>query len=398
VRRPSGRGAAPAVPPAPPDVTGLAIGELVEGPPPSKNEVDAFVEDHDFPVVEGLRCTFAFRGEADAVRLRHWIFGLPSAVPLQRLAGTDLWYHVLELPEGSRVEYKLEITRGAEVTWIRDPLNPRLAHDPFGANSVCHGHGYQTPEWTRPRSDVREGSLEARVCESRALGGPRKITIYRPARFRASRRYPLLLVHDGGDYLRFADLKTVLDNLIHRLEIPGLVVALMEPAERMDQYRASEAHAGYLAEELVPQLEAELPLIEAPRGRCLMGASLGAVASLSAAVRHPGFFGRLLLQSGSFAFSDIGTHDRGPAFDPVVEFVNRYRRNPTAVSEKVFVSCGIYESLIYENRSLIPVLQRTGMDVHFEESRDGHNWENWRDRLRAGLSWLFPGPLWLVYE
>ena len=34
----------------------------------------------------------------------------------------------------------------------------------------------------------------------------------------------------------------------------------------------------------------------------------------------------------------------------------------------------------------------------YEEARDGHNWENWRDRLRSGLSWLFPGPLWMVYE
>ena len=31
-------------------------------------------------------------------------------------------------------------------------------------------------------------------------------------------------------------------------------------------------------------------------------------------------------------------------------------------------------------------------------SRLQHNWENWRDRLREGLSWLFPGPLWMVYE
>ena len=23
---------------------------------------------------------------------------------------------------------------------------------------------------------------------------------------------------------------------------------------------------------------------------------------------------------------------------------------------------------------------------------------DWRDRLREGLSWLFPGPLWMVYE
>ena len=130
-----------------------------------------------------------------------------------------------------------------------------------------------------------------------------------------------------------------------------------------------------------------------------MGASFGAVASFHAAWRTPGFWGRLLLQSGSFAFTDIGRHNRrGPLFDRIVEFVNAYRGEPKAVSERVFVSCGVYESLIYENRSLVPLLSATGMDVRFVEARDGHNWENWRDRLREGLSWLYPGPLLFVYE
>ena len=62
------------------------------------------------------------------------------------------------------------------------------------------------------------------------------------------------------------------------------------------------------------------------------------------------------------------------------------------------MSCGTYESLIYENRSLVPFLQGTGMELRYREARDGHNWENWRDRLREGLAWLFPGPLWMVYE
>jgi enterochelin esterase family protein len=38
------------------------------------------------------------------------------------------------------------------------------------------------------------------------------------------------------------------------------------------------------------------------------------------------------------------------------------------------------------------------MRVRYVESRDGHNWENWRDRLGDGLSWLFPGPQKFVYE
>jgi len=47
---------------------------------------------------------------------------------------------------------------------------------------------------------------------------------------------------------------------------------------------------------------------------------------------------------------------------------------------------------------LAPMLDSTGMQVRLVEARDGHNWHNWRDRLREGLSWLFPGPLLFVYE
>ena len=80
------------------------------------------------------------------------------------------------------------------------------------------------------------------------------------------------------------------------------------------------------------------------------------------------------------------------------EVVNRYREAPSRVADRVFLSCGRYESLIWDNRALQPHLARSGMRVNYVESRDGHNWENWRDRLREGLSWLFPGPLGLVYE
>jgi len=226
----------------------------------------------------------------------------------------------------------------------------------------------------------------------------RRVQVYLPARFRETRRYPLLVVHDGDDFLRFSNLKEVLDNLIHRLEIPPMIVALTSSPERLREYADDPRHGRFLAGELVPLLEERFPLVGTPASRGLLGASFGAVASLSAAWRHPGVFGQLCLMSGSFAFTDIGTHDRGPLFDSVVEFVNAFREDPGKPAEKVYLSCGTYESLIYYNRSLVPLLQETGMDVRFVEARDGHNWENWRDRLREGLAWLFPGPLWLVYE
>lgn len=375
----------------------LAVGQLLQGPLDA-GAVDAFLAAHTFPLLEGPRVTFVYRGPADAVHLRHFIFGLPSTQPFTRAEGTDFWYLVVEIPENSRFEYKFEVVRDGHGQWIEDPLNPVKTADPFGNNSVCRTAGYVLPDWTQPDPEARTGALEELRIASRALHREVRVTLYLPARFRRTRRYPLLVVHDGPDYLHYAGLKTVLDNLIHRMDVGELVAAFLHPHDRLVEYANSNEHARFLARELVPELETRLPLLGTPDGRCLMGASFGGVASLAAAVQYPGFYGRLLLQSGSFAFTDIGPQKRGPAFEPVVKFMNEFRAAPAKVANRVFLSCGRYESLIYENRSLVPLLQATGMDVRYVESRDGHNWENWRDRSRDGLSWLLPGPLWMVYE
>jgi len=361
-------------------------------------EIDAYLAANEWPHVDGNRVTFVYRGDADEVALRHWIFGLTSRQELARVAGTNLWHLTIDLPERSRVEYKLEVIEGENARWVLDPLNPHRAHDPFGANSVCQSSGYEFPEWASVDPESRTGALETLRFRSTTYDDERSLRVYLPARFRRRTRYPLLVVHDGDDYLRYSGLKAVLDNLTHRLEIPPMIVALTNPVDRLVEYAASEKHASFLVDELLPFLESSFPLVGTPATRGLVGASFGAVATLSTAWRHPGVFGKLLLQSGSFGFSDIGDHDRGPAFDPVVEFVNEFRERPGRPSSRAFVSCGVYESLIYENRSMLPVFQSTGMDVRYIEARDGHNWENWRDRLREGLSWLFPGPMWMVYE
>ncbi len=376
----------------------LAIDELVASSPDA-GKVRAWLSGKKFPLVEGTCATFVWLGQADGVTLRHWIYGLETSNALTRIPNTDLWYLTMEIPPGSRVEYKFEVHRGGRGEWIEDPLNPNRARDPFGANSVLQAEGYEAPSWARHDPVAREGTVEGFSMFSKAFGGTRGGQIYLPARFRTTRRYPLLVVHDGGDYLNYAGMKTVLDNLIHRLEIPDLVVAFSDSPDRLREYANDARHAAFVTEELVPEVAKRVPLLEQTQARGLMGASFGAVAAFSTAVRFPGFWGRLLLQSGSFAFTDIGRHNRrGPLFDGVVDFVNQYRASPTAVSERVFMSCGVYESLIYENRSLVPLLSSTGMQLKFVEARDGHNWENWRDRLREGLSWLFPGPLMFIYE
>lgn len=377
----------------------LAINRLKDRKPLDDAVIDRFLGRHDVPIVEGDRCTFLFRGDADQVHLVQRIIGLPNRLPLRRLWGTDLWYLVLEFPEGSRVEYQIEISRGEHHERINDPLNPKLSHSPVGSSSVCFASGYTTPEWTLPDPEARPGQLTRLTLRSRALRRDCEVELYLPARFRRTATYPLLVVHDGGDFLQYAAAKVVLDNLIHRLDIAEMLVAFIHAEDRLNEYANSTAHARYVSDELVPLLERDFPLVGQRSGRCLLGSSFGAVAALSAANRSPDNYGSLALMSGSFVFTDIGTdHGGGPAFDPVVKFVNRYRARPRHVADRVFVSCGVYEPLIIRNRSMVPTFESAGMEVRYVEARDGHSWENWRDRMRDALSWIYPGPQNLVYE
>jgi len=376
----------------------LQIDNLFRDGAPTAVKIAEFIQNNRFPMVEPGHVTFIFQGKADEVNLRRWISGLSTAQSMLALEGTDLWALRMELPDKSRFEYKFETIRGGQRDLVLDKLNKVVAHDPFGANSVCQGYGYTRPFWTLHDEESRKGTLTGFQMHSTVFESRRDIQVYLPARFRRSRSYPLLVVHDGPDYLQYADFKTVLDNLIHRLEIPPMIVAMTQSPDRLVEYTGDRRHARFIGEELLQEMNSKFPLVDSNSGRGLMGASLGGVATLHTARHYPNRFGQLLLQSGSFAFSDLGQHQKGPIFDPVVKFVNEYRKNPFALAEKIYMSCGIYESLIYENRSLVPLLQAQGMQVRFEEARDAHNWENWRDRLRPGLSWLFPGPLWMVYE
>ena len=379
--------------------TKLAINRLKDRRPLDTTAVDRFLARHEVPIVEGSRCTFLYRGEADAVCLAQRIVGLPDLLPLRRLRGTDLWYLVLDLPAGSRINYQLEVRWGDHTERMNDPLNEKLSYSPVGTSSVCFAHGYQTPDWTMHDPEARPGELVDLTVPSRALRRDVPVKVYLPARYRRTAAYPLLLVHDGPDFLQYAAAKTVLDNLIHRLDVAETVVAFLQPQDRLTEYANSTAHSRFLTEELLPRLETELPAGGKPSNRCVMGSSFGGVASLAAAVRSPETYGSLILMSGSLVFTDIGElHGEDPVFDPVVRFVNRYRARPTHVAERLFVSCGVYEPLIAPNRSMVPVFESAGMTVRYVEARDGHSWENWRDRLRDALSWVFPGPQKLYYE
>ena len=216
--------------------------------------VDRFVDGRAFPLVEGRTSTFVCRGEADAVQLRHWVYGLPSTPAFTRLDGTDLWYLVLELPSESRVEYKLEVVRGGTVEWIEDPLNPSRARDPFGANSVLHTAGYERAglDLRRPGGPRPARSSDTSL-ESQTFG--RAWTSASTSR-RAS---------GSPGSTRCSSSTTAHDYLRVRVDADGARQPHPPPRDRRGrgrvhatranascEYADDERHARFLTEELVP--------------------------------------------------------------------------------------------------------------------------------------------------
>ncbi|MEQ1564609.1 MAG: alpha/beta hydrolase-fold protein [Myxococcota bacterium] len=368
----------------------------------ANDELASFVAAHTFPLTDDETAVFFYwdaAAPAEQVFLLHWVFGLESRQPFLRLGNSSAWYLPVELPHRARVEYKLEVVRGGKSSWVRDPLNGRQAFDPYGSNSVCAMPGYVDPRWVQPEVGARTGRIVSFTHTSQVYGGDREIQVYLPSEYAPHKRYPLVICHDGRDYLRFASMQTVLDNLIARHEVAPLLMAFTNGHDRNREYGADARQPKYVVEELLPQLRERFGVSEDREDLGVMGASFGGVTSLYTAWTYPGVFGKLLLQSGSFVFTDIGHHGRSPLFDPVVEFVNAFRSDPGRIdAERVFLSCGQFESLIWFNRSLGPLLREAGVDTRFVEASDGHNWIAWRDRLREGLTWLFPGRLWMVYE
>ncbi len=346
-----------------------------------------------FPVVAPGAAIFAFRGACDRVDLMRWIHARADRTPFVRTSVPDLWLLRLGVEDGGRFEYKFAVRRDGHEELMRDPLNPETADDPFGANSVCRTFGYRRPEWSAPRG-APAGTIEPFEVASDIFGAARAERVYLPADYDpAGAGYPLVIIHDGEDYATYADLAVSLDNLIAAGDVPPLVAALIQTRDRLGEYPRGRRHARYVVRELLPALEARYALTRSPEERVLMGASLGAVASLATEFRYPGRFGGLILKSGSFIFDASRLREREhPVFHRVERLVRALRRAPKLPGVRAFVSTGELEGLADENRALSNFLRDHGVDVLFKSAWDGHHWHNWRDQLRDGLRWVLrPG-------
>lgn len=296
------------------------------------------------------------------------------------------WRLELAAPPVARLEYQLEVVhRGGDSERLCDPANPNRAPGAFGEKSVLLLPGYAAPRWLEDHGVP--GSTKQLEIRGRGLGARVGIRIWSPKDADPAEPLPLLAAHDGPEYDRLAALTRFTAVGIRAGELPRHRIALLAPGERDEWYSASARYAGAMVRDLLPAIRTTVAVRGAPTG---MGASLGALAMLHIQRRHPGTFGALFLQSGSFFTPRFDAHEaRLPRYQRIVRFVRttlRQLRHPDPVP--VTLTCGSAEENVHNNRLMARALSAQGYPAALHEVPDMHNYTAWRDAFEPHLTAL----------
>ena len=300
-----------------------------------------------------------------AVRLAHQ---LRERLPHELIRNGRAWELMAAAPDVARFEYQFELVdRHGGREWILDADNPKRATGPWGHKSVWEEPGYEPPGWV---DEDPVGKPKTVTIASKILKRELPALIW--AHPDATERSPLLVAHDGPEYVEHSSLLTYLGQL------PPLRAALIGPVDRNEIYSASARYSRALAEEILPQLPS------AP-ARIGVGASLGALSLFHTHRRHPESFDALFLQSGSFFRRAESYEKHFPRYERIARFVGGVHRNRPERTIPVVLACGTVEENLPANRALEESLRARGYDARLQEFRDGHNWIAWRDSFHPHL-------------
>ncbi|WP_083490092.1 enterochelin esterase [Stenotrophomonas daejeonensis] len=361
--------------------------------------------------VDGVHlATFLWRGARRNVRL----FAAPSGdiEDLQRLDGSDVWFATYEVPADTRMSYKLApdvpvlpeggraARRAVLATVQRDPLNPRFwpadAPDDFARESILELPGAPPQRAVRPGTHPA-GTISAHRLGSARLGNTRDIHLYRSPGYRAGdARNLLLVVFDGYTYQNAIPTPVILDNLVGEGALPPVLAVFVSNPDadaRARELPCNPAFGDFLAQELLPWVQARAGTLPAASRTALAGASYGGLASACMALQYPRHFGNVLSQSGSFWWAPDAAPGQPGAAEP--EWLARRYAEVPRQPIRFWLEAGRFETgrgqagILESNRHLRDVLRARGYDVRHREFSGGHDWYHWRGTLADGLLALF---------
>src|SRR5262245_2485920 len=256
-----------------------------------------------------------------------------------------------------------------------------------------------------PDSQRQEGVPEGKVTKyswkSQIFPGTeRDYWVYVPAQYDPKTPACLMVFQDGAGYQNDKGqfrVPVVLDNLIHRHEVPVIIGIFINPgnvpsangqgqgrSNRSFEYdTVSPQYATFLEKEILPAVGKEYNLRQDAAGRAIGGISSGGICAFTAAWERRDLCSKVLSHVGSFASIQ--------GVDVMPGMIRKTERRPI----RVWVQDGsndldnLHGSWPLANQSMAAALKFMRYDYRFEFGDGGHNGKQGGATLPDALRWLW---------
>jgi len=289
-------------------------------------------------------------------------------------------------------------------------MNPQAQEPP--PNPDSH---YQLGPDSLPREGVAKGEVRGPfTLPSQAYPGTQHTYwVYVPAQYDASKPASLMIFNDGQAFKNMeGDLRVpnVLDNLIHRREIPVMLAVFINPGRTPEQPEPTpqewgdrttnrpteynsldDRYARVIVNELMPALYKDYAISKDPEQHGIGGASSGAIAAFTVAWERPNDFRKVLSLIGSFtnlrgghAYADIV---RKSDKKPIRIYMQDGRNDNRGVGRG-----GTYDQTrdwFYQNVQLMKALTEKGYDLNYQWGIGRHSQKHGGAILPDMLRWLW---------
>lgn len=255
-----------------------------------------------------------------------------------------------------------------------------------------------------PQPGVARGMLrEGRFTDSQIYPGTeRDYAVYVPAQYEAGTPARLMVFQDGKNYAKpdgSFRVPVLLDNLIHRGELPVTVAVFVNPgvippersgakarSNRSFEYDSlGDRYVRFLVEEFLPAATKGLTISDRAADRAICGISSGGICAFTAAWERPDQFGRVLSHIGSF------TNIRGGWAYPGL--IRQTKNSPKPI--RVCLQEGrddldnLFGSWPLGNEDVAAALRFAGYQYRLTWTEGGHNAKAAGLRLTDDLRWLW---------
>ncbi|MCM2373757.1 alpha/beta hydrolase-fold protein [Aporhodopirellula aestuarii] len=233
-------------------------------------------------------------------------------------------------------------------------------------------------------------------------GTTREYRVYVPAQYDAEKPANLMVFMDGLNYAKDTGpfrVPVVLDNLIHKGDIPVTVAVFVNPgviratkpdaanrSNRSFEYDSlSDRYARFLVEEFLPVALDGIRVSDDPKNRAVCGISSGGICAWTAAWEMPNQFGKVLSHIGSF------TNIRGGWAYPGL--IRKTKDNPKPI--KVYLHEGqddlnnLHGNWPLANQDMSAALRFAGYQSKLVMTEGGHTAKYGGAVLPSALRWLW---------